>query len=49
MYGASIDYKVTNTFYVIPVFTHYDWGKQLGSKTDTNQEWMGGLQFRFVF
>ncbi len=50
-YGASIDYKVSDTFYVIPVFTYYDWGKQPGvaSKSDIGKEWIGGLKFRFVF
>lgn len=51
MYGASIDYKVTDAFNVIPVFTYYDWSKQSGvaSKPDINKEWIGGLQFRFIF
>ena len=51
MYGASIDYKVTDAFYVIPVFTYYDWSKQpeVATKSDINKEWIGGLQFRFVF
>jgi hypothetical protein len=51
MYGVSIDYKVANTFYVIPVFTFYDWGKQLNvdSKYDINKEWISGLQLRIVF
>jgi hypothetical protein len=52
MYGVSIDYKVTDAFYVIPVFTYYhDWNKQpeIASKLDINKEWIGGLQFRFIF
>jgi hypothetical protein len=51
MFGASIDYKVADTFYLIPIFTFYDWDKQLNiaSKPDINQEWIGGLQLRFVF
>lgn len=51
MYGVSIDYKVANVFYVIPVFTYYDWGKQLNvtSKSDISREWIGGLQLRLVF
>jgi hypothetical protein len=51
MYGASIVYKVSDTFYVIPVFTYYDWRKQPGvaSKPDIGNEWIGGLNFRFVF
>lgn len=52
MYGVSIDYKVTDAFYVIPVFTYYyDWSKQpeVASKPGINKEWIGGLQFRFIF
>jgi hypothetical protein len=51
MYGASIDYKVADSFYVVPVFTYYDWGKQadVTTKSGINKEWIGGLQFRFVF
>jgi hypothetical protein len=51
MYGASIDYKVSDAFYVIPVFTFYDWGKQPGVtyKPDIGKEWIGGLKLRFVF
>ncbi len=51
MYGVSIDYKVTDVFYVIPVFTYYDWSNQLevASKPDTNKDWIGGLQVRFIF
>jgi hypothetical protein len=51
MYGVSVDYKVTNAFYVIPVFTYYDWSNQPGvaSKPGINKEWISGLQFRFIF
>ena len=51
MYGASIDYKVTDAFYVIPVVTYYDWSNQLegASNPVINKEWIGGLQFRFIF
>ena len=51
MYGVSVDYRVTNAFYVIPVFTYYDWGKQpeVASKPGINKEWISGLQFRFIF
>lgn len=51
MYGVSLDYKVSNAFYVIPVITYYDWINQTGgaSKPGLNKEWIGGLQFRFLF
>jgi hypothetical protein len=51
MYGLSLDYKVTNAFYVIPVLTYYVWGKQseVSSKPGNDKEWIGGLQFRFIF
>ena len=55
MYGASINYLVANNFYIIPEFTYYDWGKQVGVAgaanlgKDIGKEWIGGVQFRFVF
>ncbi len=51
MVGASIDYKMNDFFYIIPMFSYYDWGKQSGvaSRPGVNNEWIGGLHFRFVF
>ncbi len=51
MYGATINYMITSNFFVIPEFTYYDYGKQPGvaSRPDIGKEWIGGLQFRFVF
>ncbi len=51
MYGASINYMITPNLYVIPEFTYYDYGKQPGvaSKPDIGKEWLGGVQFRFIF
>lgn len=51
MYGASINYKVGDSFFLIPEFTYFDYGKLPGavSKPDSVKEWLGGIQFRFVF
>ena len=55
MYGASINYMIVPQFYVIPEFTYYDYGKQVGQANaanlgkDIGKEWIGGVQFRFVF
>ena len=51
MYGASINYMIAPQFYVIPEFTYYDYGKSpiLANKPDIGKEWIGGVQFRFVF
>ncbi|MGC1403234.1 MAG: hypothetical protein WA974_09930 [Thermodesulfobacteriota bacterium] len=51
MYGASINYNVAGPFYIIPEFTYYDYGKSpiLANKPDIGKEWIGGVQFRFVF
>lgn len=51
MFGASLDYKVADTLYLIPLFTFYDWSKQpnIASNPNINQEWIGGLQLRFLF
>jgi hypothetical protein len=51
MYGATINYMINQNFFVIPEFTYYDYGKQPGvtSRPDIGKEWIGGVQFRFVF
>jgi len=54
MYGGSVMVKIAESFYVVPEFTWYDYGKYpagLGAKsnTDVGKEWMGGVQFQFVF
>ena len=51
MYGASIDYMINPNFFLTPEFTSYDYGKKAGvaSRPDIGKEWIGGVQFRFVF
>ena len=51
MVGASLYYKVAEGFYLIPEFTYYDYGKKPNDagKTELGKEWLGGVQFRFVF
>jgi hypothetical protein len=53
MYGASVNIKIAEGFFVIPEFTWYDYGKYpagtaLANK-DVGKEWLGGVQFMFVF
>jgi hypothetical protein len=53
MYGASVMFKVAEGFFVVPEFTYYDYGKypagSANSNKDVGKEWMGGVQFQFVF
>ncbi len=51
MYGASLNWKVADSFYVVPEFTYYDYGKNpnVAGNPDLGKEWLGGVQFQFVF
>jgi hypothetical protein len=51
MYGASVSYKVADGFYLVPELTFYDYGKipNTAAKTDIGKEWLGGVQFQFIF
>ena len=51
MYGASINYMISPQFFVIPEFTYYDYGQLPNTvgNPDIGKEWIGGVQFRFVF
>jgi hypothetical protein len=51
MYGASVNWKIADSFYVIPEFTYYDYGKNptVAGNPDIGKEWLGGVQFQFVF
>lgn len=58
MYGASINWMIAPSFYVIPEFTYYDYGKspfptltngRIQTNQDIGKEWIGGVEFRFVF
>ncbi|MBI5607201.1 MAG: hypothetical protein HY879_28040 [Deltaproteobacteria bacterium] len=51
MVGIGISCKVADSFYVVPEFTMYDYGKKPNdaAKPDFGKEWLGGVQFQFVF
>lgn len=51
MYGASINWKVADSFYIVPEFTYYDYGKnpKVAGNPDIGKEWLTGVQFQFVF
>lgn len=51
MYGIGVNWKVADNFFVVPEFTMYDYGKnpQLRGNPDLGKEWLGGIQFQFVF
>lgn len=49
---ASIDYKITNFFYLDAIFSHYELEKLPGgyvTQPEIKKEWFGGLRFRFEF
>jgi hypothetical protein len=51
MYGVGVNWKITDNFYIVPEFTYYDYGKRPGTvqNQDLGSEWLGGVQFQFVF
>jgi hypothetical protein len=51
MYGASLNWKIADSFYIVPEFTYYDYGKSptTAGNPDLGKEWLGGVQFQFVF
>jgi hypothetical protein len=51
MYGASVNWKIADSFYIVPEFTYYDYGKNptVKGNPDIGKEWLGGVQFQFVF
>ena len=51
MYGVSANWKIADSFYIVPEFTYYDWGKNptVKNNPDLGKEWLGGVQFQFVF
>jgi len=53
MYGVGVNWKVADNFYVVPEFTYYDYGKNplvgVNNGKDLGKEWLGGVQFQFVF
>jgi hypothetical protein len=51
MYGVGVNWKIAESFYVVPEFTYYNYGKNLlnPQNPDLGTEWLGGVQFQFVF
>ncbi len=51
MYGAAVNWKIADSFYVVPEFTYYDWGKNplVKGNPDLGKEWLAGVEFQFVF
>lgn len=48
-YFISLPYEVTKNFTIHPEFTYYNYGDSIMTNADSGTEWVGGLQFRFVF
>jgi hypothetical protein len=53
MIGASCSIKIAEGFFMTPEFTYYDFGKypagSANAGKDFGKEWIGGIQFAFVF
>jgi hypothetical protein len=51
MYGVGINWKIADSFYIVPEFTYYDYGKSplVPGNPDLGKEWLTGVQFQFVF
>jgi hypothetical protein len=51
MAGVGVNWKIAESFYVVPEFTYYNWGKNptVKGNPDLGTEWLGGVQFQFVF
>jgi hypothetical protein len=49
--GASLNWKIAESFFVVPEFTYYNYGKNplVNGNPDLGTEWMGGVQFQFIF
>jgi len=51
MYGVGINWKLADSFYIVPEFTYYDYGKDPTkvNNPELGKEWLAGVQFQFVF
>ena len=49
--GASVSWKIADSFFLSPEFTYYNYGKNptVKGNPDLGTEWVGGVQFQFVF
>jgi len=48
-YFVALPYTVTKNFSIHPEFGYYDYGDNIVNNADSGNEWLLGLQFRFVF
>ena len=50
-YVVNVNWKVADNFFVIPEFGYYNYGKVPGvpNAPDIGNEWLGGINFQFVF
>lgn len=51
MYGVGVNWKIADSFYIIPEFTYYNWGNNptAAKNPSLGTEWLGGVEFQFVF
>jgi hypothetical protein len=54
MYGISMPIKIADGFFISPEFDYYDYGKfpagtGANAGKDIGKEWLGGIQFQFIF
>jgi hypothetical protein len=51
MYGISCPIKIADGFFISPEVTYWNYGTQPGvaSRPSLGTEWMGGIQFQFIF
>ena len=49
--GASVNWKIAESFFIVPEFTYYNYGKNptVNGNPDIGTEWLGGVQFQFIF
>jgi len=48
-YFVAVPYQVNKFFGVHPEFSYFDWGENPATGDDMGNEWMLGVQFRFIF
>lgn len=48
-YFVAVPYKITDNFMIQPEFDYFDYGDSVASNNDAGNEWLLGLQFKFVF
>ncbi len=48
-YFVALPYQVTKNFTIQPEFSYFMYGDSPATNQDMGNEWLGGLQFKFVF